>query len=386
VHIWNKTKLVRNPIAKRKEQQPRPESEWERVDVPSWRIVPQELWDAAQEEATRRARSWRQEGGLNRTPTSRQYLFSGLMVCAECGSNFNIIDGKVSSLRYGCIGHRYRGTCQNKLTILRRTLEEQMLQALKDNILRPEIRVQLCADFHAQVRVAWEQSRQQSRALAADSETLRQRQRQLQDQADNLVDAIAKTGGSSLIYERLQSVELQLNQVAQLLTLSTEVKQDAPNAEEIQGFFERVFAELDSVMTAEPELAKQTLRKYMGKLVMRAIPSATSPKYEVSGDLRLFASEASQDTVLLEGSVHRTMQQYEDWRVPFFTVLNAKSTRQRNRSRVDGRFLSDVDEGSDDAEELGGMNAAPWNEDVPSQTYLIAGMETSNNLVSSLLE
>jgi hypothetical protein len=63
------------------------------------------------------------------------------------------------------------------------------------------------------------------------------------------------------------------------------------------------------------------------------------------------------------------MQKYEDWRVPFFAVLNAKSTRQRKRSGVDGRFLSDIDEGSDDAEE-----------DAPSQAYLIAGMKTPNNL------
>jgi hypothetical protein len=145
---------------------------------------------------------------------------------------------------------------------------------------------------------------------------------------------------------RLQSVELQLNQLAQLLTLSAEVKKDPPTAEEVQGFFERVFADLNSVLTTEPELAKPILRKYVGKLVMRAVPSATPPKYEVSGDVRLFASEPSQDTVLLEGSVHRTIQQYEDWRVPFFAVLNAKSTRQRKRSLVDGRFLSDIDEGS----------------------------------------
>jgi hypothetical protein len=49
IHLWNSTKVVRNPRTHRKEHRPRPESEWERVDVPHWRIVSDELWNAAAE-------------------------------------------------------------------------------------------------------------------------------------------------------------------------------------------------------------------------------------------------------------------------------------------------------------------------------------------------
>jgi hypothetical protein len=63
-----------------------------------------------------------------------------------------------------------------------------------------------------------------------------------------------------------------------------------------------------------------------------------------------------------------------------------RAQAQRKRSPVDGRFLSDIYEGSPYPEELGGLNAALLNEDSPSQAYLIAGMETPDNLATSLLE
>lgn len=89
VHVWNKTGMVRNPIAKRKEQRPRDPSEWERVEVPEWRIVSEELWTATQAEIKRCSGiSFQKAGGLNRTDDSRKYVFSGLMVCAKCGSSF----------------------------------------------------------------------------------------------------------------------------------------------------------------------------------------------------------------------------------------------------------------------------------------------------------
>jgi hypothetical protein len=73
----------------------------------------------------------------------------------------------------------------------------------------------------------------------------------------------------------------------------------------------------------------------------------------------------------------------EDWRVPFFAVLNAKSTPAQE---IDGRFLSDIDERSADAEEPDGLNGALSNEDASSQAYLLAGMETSNSLATPLFE
>jgi site-specific DNA recombinase len=307
IHIWNKTKQVRNPITKRKTQRPRPESEWEQVEVPHWRIVPEELWNTAQEEIKRRqGPSWWKDGGLNRTESSRQYIFSGLMICADCGSNFNIVGGKGPSARYGCSGHRYRGTCENTLTILRRSLEQQLLGLLKQNILNPTVREQLCCEFKTQVEVAWNEKIAHAQKIESEAPALKERQRELQAQADNLVNAIAQTGGSALLYEKLKSVELQIQNIQQCLAKPMEVSIDIPSPQEIGDFLDRKLADFDSVLTAEPELAKQKLRKYVDKLVMRALPSQNAPKYEVTGDIRLFVQEDDADgknDVELAGSI-----------------------------------------------------------------------------------
>jgi DNA invertase Pin-like site-specific DNA recombinase len=337
VHIWNKTKIVRNPIARRKEQRRRPASEWERVEVPEWRIVPEELWNAVREEnKIRSARCWRTDGGLNRTESSREYLFSGLMLCGHCGGKFNIVYGKGPSARYGCNRYRKSGTCDNGLSIMRRTLEEQLLNALKQNILNPEVRERLCKDFHRQVEVTWKEQISNAQKLRSELPALKAKQHELEEQARNLVNAIAQTGGSVLLYEKLRSVETQMQSVEQLSAKSTQAKTDVPSPEVIQEFLDRKFADFNSVLTSAPELAKQKLRKYVHNLVMRALPSKEAPKYEVTGDIRLFApadDPAEEDNVLLDGSIYRSNKQYTFANIPFRAELNARSAR-RMRSRV----------------------------------------------------
>jgi len=77
-------------------------------------------------------------GGLNRTEQSRSYLFSGLLVCGKCGSRLIITsgNGKRAYVRYGCPSHRYRGVCENGLTIRQDRLEEQLIGAIEQRILK----------------------------------------------------------------------------------------------------------------------------------------------------------------------------------------------------------------------------------------------------------
>ena len=336
VHVWNKTKVVYNPTTKRKQQQPRDESEWERVDVPAWRIVPEELWNAVRAELLKRQSShWEKAGGLNSSEKSRRYIFSGLMACAECGSNFNIVNSFGPEARYGCIGHRYRGTCGNKMTILRRSLEEQLLYALGKNLLHPSVREGLFEDFRKQVMTAWELKVRKAHQVSSNSDALRERHRILVEEAGNVTRAIRRTGGSSLLDRELISIEAQLRSLEELLAVPTTVQNDKPPSdEEMREFLERKFSDFDSVLHSAPEVAKQSLKRLVGKLIMRPVQSTERPTYEVSGDIRLFATDAAsagKDDVALEGSTHRTCKQYTDWTVPFSATLNAKSSRRKQQ-------------------------------------------------------
>jgi site-specific DNA recombinase len=134
VQVWNRTQKVRNPETGLKISKPRPREEWKRVEVPEWRIVPEELWIAVQnrnQEMSRRFGASRL-GGMSRTENARSYLFSGLLRCGQCGSRMVIISGqgKRGYAKYGCPSHRYRGVCGNAVTIRRERLEQQLLAAL----------------------------------------------------------------------------------------------------------------------------------------------------------------------------------------------------------------------------------------------------------------
>ena len=78
---------------------------------------------------------------MNRTAASRSYLFSGLLVCGECTSRLVIISGrgKRGYVKYGCPSHRYRGVCDNAVTIRQDRLEQQLLAALEQRLSNPEM-------------------------------------------------------------------------------------------------------------------------------------------------------------------------------------------------------------------------------------------------------
>jgi len=307
VHVWKKTKMVRNPKTKRKEQVARPESEWERVDVPEWRIVSDKLWDAVQAEIKRRkGPSWWKNGGLNLTEASRRYLFSGLMKCSVCGGNFNIVEGKGEMARYGCIGHRYRGTCSNKLTILRRVLEPRLLAALANNLQEPTFRTQLAEEFHRQVVFASEERNQRLAQVTASRPQLQERERELQSQAENIAYSLSIAKGSKTLIERLQSIDAELERVREMLAVpGVAEKPESPPlpVAGIEEFLRRKTADMAALITGDPELAKLELRKRVDKLIMEPQHTPEGPIYQVSGDLRLFSA---LDDVDCEPSIQRS--------------------------------------------------------------------------------
>ena len=72
-----------------------------------------------------------------------KYLFSGLTKCGECGAGFVVY----SREQLGCFGTRDRGTCTNKLTISRQEVEERVLSALQDKLMRKDFFEEFCREF-----------------------------------------------------------------------------------------------------------------------------------------------------------------------------------------------------------------------------------------------
>jgi site-specific DNA recombinase len=140
--IWNRLRYVKNPDTGKRISRLNPEADWIAKEIPSLRIVSDELWNAAKDRqsATRRTITRAGNIGFARRP---QYLFSGLSKCGICGAGF-IMAGRN---RLACFGAREKGTCDNRLTIRRDEVEARVLKALQKKLLRQDLFDEFCEEF-----------------------------------------------------------------------------------------------------------------------------------------------------------------------------------------------------------------------------------------------
>jgi hypothetical protein len=84
------------------------------VEAPELRIVDKELWDAVQ--ARLAANAWTiepdNEGRAMNRAHRKQFVLSGLLVCACCGKPYSIMGRD----RYGCSTRKNKGACANDVT------------------------------------------------------------------------------------------------------------------------------------------------------------------------------------------------------------------------------------------------------------------------------
>lgn len=291
IHIWNRTKVVRNPDTGKKEQHPRPESEWERVEVPEWRIISEELWAAKEEAAARRRENYHNLGGRNRTGTSRTYIFGGPLTCGICGDRMAIVGGTGPTAMYGCFNRRFRGKsqCPNSHMILEKSLRHHLLEALTRNLRDPEATRTLAEEFGRQLRAALEEQSRKALQIAGQEGDLKARKAELERQEQNAINAILNYGGSPALQAQLDSLKNQIATIERLLATPRESPDVMPSAEVIHEFLSRKLASLAEVIAGDPLVARAEIDRRVKKLVLTPIEVDGRRAFEVAGDVRLFA-------------------------------------------------------------------------------------------------
>ena len=303
VQVWNRTVKQRNPETGRKVSRRRPESEWMRVSVQEWRVVSEPLWEAVQTAIDGKRRFGVPRcGGQNRTEQSRRYLFSGLLHCGVCDSRMVIVSGRGKSkrgyTRYGCPTHRYRGVCENALTIRQERLEDQLLGALEERLVRPEVTEYVLRRFREQLnkRLAGIQREAASNSVAS----LRRTRKELRGQAKRLADAIAEAGHSPTLLQRLRSVESEIARVEGHMKAQ---KPFDPKATEdrIQDYVRKNVLHLRNTLQGDVTNAKMALMKHVGQLVLTPKQTSKGPIFEVSGAVDLLGSKDVMQVVARDG-------------------------------------------------------------------------------------
>ncbi len=273
------------------------------MEVPELRIISDELWNRVQEVNQRGRDKYYASrlGGMNRTETSRTYLFSGTMFCAVCGGPFTVICGKKPNVRYGCPNYRFRDTCTNNVTILRTRLEKQLIAALSTNLLDPRLEQELSRQFVAQLKARIEMEEKLAREAVSNSAELKEEQSDLQVQAEHLADAIARHGLSSVLSLRLSTLEARLAEIERQLAAKSLAKLPTFSDEEIREFLHKECKDFCEILVGDPELAKQEIQKRIKRLVLTPKRTPNGTVLEVSGDVGLFQREGVMVNNSLEG-------------------------------------------------------------------------------------
>jgi site-specific DNA recombinase len=178
--VWNRQRFVKDPEMVRRQARPNPEGEWVVEEVPTLRIVSDELWTTvnARQSATRQAIVCGQ-GVRSERARRPHYLFSGLLTCSACGGGYTLVGAR----HYRCANTRNRGTCGNRLTIRRDVLEDTVLRGLRDNLLQPDLIHEFVTTFQQEYnRLRREQANEQA---AAHAELAR-----VERQIRNIVEAV----------------------------------------------------------------------------------------------------------------------------------------------------------------------------------------------------
>jgi hypothetical protein len=201
--IWNRFRWVRSAAdSSRRKRFQNSRAEWIVHEDERLRIIPQRLWErvkARQREQTdtigERVKRGLVEKAAKHTGRGPKFLFSGLLKCGACGSNYTM----ASKTSYACASYVNGGGCTNDARFRRDVIESGLLDGIKRELLSP------AAIEEAQRRVAKLANRKvpqgQGKAIA-----------RVQHEITNLTDAIASGAlrSSPALAARLEAAERDL--------------------------------------------------------------------------------------------------------------------------------------------------------------------------------
>jgi site-specific DNA recombinase len=273
-YVWNKSAWIKDPDTGKRIRRERSVDEWIEVDMPELRIVSQTLWDSVQARLNRQTkRSLSVRAALHqraRTGPPMRHLFSGLLKCAACGSPFVTVGNN----RYGCSGHKYRGTavCQNRLSVKRSIVESRLLASVKNDICNSDA-------LEIFTRETRRLLQEYAASAAPNIEHLRNRLAEIEKKIGNLINAIAAGTFSPALQTALEKHESEkidiLREIEEAEASRLERAPDfLPRVSEI--YFEMV-SELEESLSDDTDRARECLRCLIGDEIL--IRPAASGKY-----------------------------------------------------------------------------------------------------------
>ena len=289
--VWNRSRFVKSPGTNKRISRPRPRSEWRVIERPELRIVCSELWERVQTRLAWTKKTYGQQtrnGLLNRTASS-QYLFSGIVKCADCGGNLVITSGRSrrGHRRYGCSQHFYRGTCPNGLQVRKDLLEAKLLEGLQHAVLQPEAVKHAIAEFCRQLKEA-------DGNLSREAERAIEQKRRLKTELSRLVSAVADSGHSTFLIEAIEQREQELRGIDERLNACGTGRHEV-RPSDVTDFVKARLETLCDLLNSDVTQARAELLRHVSEI--RLIPKQTEAgsEYVAEGEWNLMGTYPEKD-------------------------------------------------------------------------------------------
>jgi DNA invertase Pin-like site-specific DNA recombinase len=285
--VWNRMHFIKDPSSGRRVSRPNPREQWIVEEVPALRIVEQDLWDRVQ----KRLGDIREACGANSPDRPRywekrraQHVLTGKVVCGRCGGPLS----NVGRDYLACSAARRQGVCDNRASIRRQALEQQVLEALRTRLMAPE----LVAEFVAEFTREWNQLLQNRDAGRAQAEReLAQVRRKLA----GLIDAIADGLRASGLQKQLS--DLEARQAALEAELGAPMPPQPRLHPNLAELYRTRVSELHASLRADPDGREslEVVRSLIERVVVHPRGEWKSFEIELEGQIAAMVRLASGD-------------------------------------------------------------------------------------------
>ena len=282
---WNQRKWVRVPGKKTRRALPRPDAEHVVTDLPTLRIVPQDLWERVQ------SRIGGRRPGKGRAPGAGKFgssLLSGLLRCGVCGGSVVIVSRRhkngASYANFGCTVNRSRGDaiCSSSRTVSERKITEAVISALKTEFTVPD----LAERFQAILTEAFD-ARNNAASSSDEVRALERAAQEAETRVKNVTAALARIGFSDALADQLAAEERRLAEARPALARARGQTRTRvlPHPRLIESYLRNLLA----VLEKDKDAARAALKRHMPPLLLT--PHGSSFKITGGFDLSICLDE-----------------------------------------------------------------------------------------------
>ena len=184
-----------------------------------------------------------------------KHLFSGLMVCSECGASMVLRNRQACA----CASHCFGAACTNTLNVSRHIIQAVVMGGIREDLQDPAVVDELERRFKLALR---------SRGQVKAPDNAR-RIAQLEREIENMTGAIAKGLVSAALAGRLREWEDELCRLTAAPPSKRAVALVVPNVRER---FSAMASTLDHVLLRDPERGREELRGILGGEKIKCVP------------------------------------------------------------------------------------------------------------------